>query len=122
MCGGVRQLSEGPDCAGPRPCENHHHRQLGLRICLPGESKEQPFSRVASPYSTDNLYLLPLPRVSLQLDNGIPIATWYDDRQDRALLDLLPILKALSSAEDVRPHISSAFRLREYILNVPPVI
>lgn len=57
-----------------------------------------------------------------QLDNGIPIATWYDDRQDRALLDLLPILKALSSAEDVRPHISSAFRLREYILNVPPVI
>jgi hypothetical protein len=39
-----------------------------------------------------------------QLDraNAIPIRGWYSDPNDRALLDLLPLLEALRGVHDVR--------------------
>lgn len=39
---------------------------------------------------------------ALQPENGIPIATWLDDGNDEALLDLLPFLNALRFTGDVR--------------------
>ena len=30
-----------------------------------------------------------------QLDNGIPITSWYEDRQDRELLALVPFLRRI---------------------------
>ena len=36
-------------------------------------------------------------------DNGIPILTWYDDVNDKELIKLIPLLKYLSIADDVRP-------------------
>lgn len=50
-----------------------------------------------------------------QLDNGIPIESWFEDSQDRELLNLLPFLHDLKDAADVRPCIAKRFRLREYI-------
>lgn len=38
-----------------------------------------------------------------QPECGIPILSWYDDRRDRALYDLIPMLISLSKVEDVRP-------------------
>ena len=50
-----------------------------------------------------------------QVDNGIPIESWFDDRSDQGLLLLLPFLESLVGVEDVRPVIAKKFNLREKI-------
>ncbi|KAK4370963.1 hypothetical protein RND71_010438 [Anisodus tanguticus] len=50
-----------------------------------------------------------------QVDNGIPIESWFDDHYDKELLSLLPFLESLVGVEDVRPIIASKFNLRERI-------
>ena len=50
-----------------------------------------------------------------QLDNGIPIESWFDDDNDRELLNLLPFLRTLKDCKDVRPLIRDTFRLTEFV-------
>lgn len=50
-----------------------------------------------------------------QVDNGIPIESWFDNRSDHELLSLLPFLESLIGVEDVRPLIAKKFNLREKI-------
>ncbi|KAJ9554525.1 hypothetical protein OSB04_018570 [Centaurea solstitialis] len=50
-----------------------------------------------------------------QIDNGIPIESWFDDRSDQELLSLMPFLESLVGVEDVRPFIAKKFNLREKI-------
>eukprot|EP01105_Mastigella_eilhardi_P000263 TRINITY_DN1034_c0_g1_i1.p1 TRINITY_DN1034_c0_g1~~TRINITY_DN1034_c0_g1_i1.p1 ORF type:complete len:396 (-),score=98.95 TRINITY_DN1034_c0_g1_i1:250-1437(-) len=45
-----------------------------------------------------------------QIDNGIPIASWYGDACDSALVELLPFLKQLATCEDVRPLVREQFQ------------
>lgn len=54
-----------------------------------------------------------------QLDNGIPIESWFDDENDQELLNLLPFLKQLKDLPDVRPLIRHTFRLQEFVNSLP---
>ncbi|KAG5021112.1 hypothetical protein JHK87_016967 [Glycine soja] len=47
-----------------------------------------------------------------QVNNGIPIKSWYDDPTDSALMSLLPFLEKLVDVEDVRPLIAEKFGAR----------
>ncbi|KAI3456069.1 hypothetical protein Pfo_012732 [Paulownia fortunei] len=45
----------------------------------------------------------------LQVNNGIPIKSWFDDPSDCALISLLPFLETLVDADDVQPIIARKF-------------
>ncbi|TKY49813.1 CTD small phosphatase protein 2 [Spatholobus suberectus] len=48
----------------------------------------------------------------LQVNNGIPIKSWFDDPTDSALISLLPFLEKLVDVDDVRPFIAEKFGAR----------
>eukprot|EP00939_MAST-03C_sp_MAST-3C-sp1_P004858 g4858.t1 len=50
-----------------------------------------------------------------QVDNGIPIESWFDDRGDEELLKLLPILGNLRKKTDVRPFIQEYYQMQRLI-------
>ena len=50
-----------------------------------------------------------------QVENGIPIESWFDDEADCELKKLLPFLERMKDAQDVRPLITETFRLQEMI-------
>ena len=52
-----------------------------------------------------------------QVDNGIPIISWVDDRNDLELYNLIDYLKRISLCEDVRVLNRQTFRLHEFCEN-----
>eukprot|EP01029_Cantina_marsupialis_P029137 TRINITY_DN779854_c0_g1_i1.p1 TRINITY_DN779854_c0_g1~~TRINITY_DN779854_c0_g1_i1.p1 ORF type:complete len:469 (+),score=137.60 TRINITY_DN779854_c0_g1_i1:109-1515(+) len=52
-----------------------------------------------------------------QVENGIPIISWFDDKKDCELLRLMPFLEQLEGKEDVRPLVREKFQLHRLIKN-----
>ena len=62
---------------------------------------------------------------ALNPDNGLPILSWFDDKDDRELYHLTPILEFLADVPDVREYIKKivvdneiAYSKASYIINV----
>ncbi|KAK6797265.1 hypothetical protein RDI58_004967 [Solanum bulbocastanum] len=62
---------------------------------------------------SDGSYTKDLTVFRLQVNNGIPIKSWFDDPSDSALISLLPFLETLADADDVRPIIAKKFGNKE---------
>lgn len=56
---------------------------------------------------------------SYQLNNGIPIESWFDDPNDTELLNLLPFLDAMRKRKDVRPLIRDTWGIAAHVANLP---
>mmetsp|Transcript_72153 Transcript_72153/g.145143 ORF Transcript_72153/g.145143 Transcript_72153/m.145143 type:complete len:363 (-) Transcript_72153:409-1497(-) len=52
-----------------------------------------------------------------QVDNGIPIESWFDDPNDTELLKLAEFLEKIENADDVRPIVRNHFKTHELIRN-----
>ncbi|GAM20279.1 hypothetical protein SAMD00019534_034540 [Acytostelium subglobosum LB1] len=50
-----------------------------------------------------------------QVDNGIPIESWFEDQSDKELVTLISFLESLQEVDDVRPVIRTKFGLQELI-------
>lgn len=49
-----------------------------------------------------------------QIDNGIPIISWHDNREDKELLNLIDYLQTLIDVEDIRETNFETFHLRTF--------
>jgi len=54
-----------------------------------------------------------------QVDNGIPIESWFEDKNDTELLKLERFLRTLHRVDDVRSVVRRTFRTYELIENAP---
>ncbi len=54
-----------------------------------------------------------------QVDNGIPIESWFDDRKDTELLKLERFLRTLHGVKDVRTVVRRSFQTYRLIANAP---
>lgn len=52
---------------------------------------------------------------ALQYDNALPISSWFDDSNDMELAKVLPLLRKLAVADDVRPILRKRFKLYKKI-------
>ena len=54
---------------------------------------------------------------TFDIDNGLPIKTWYDDKNDTELYKIITILEFLSTTDDVRYYIKKFVKKNEIIYN-----
>jgi hypothetical protein len=52
---------------------------------------------------------------ALQIENGYPILSYYDDQEDRELVVLTQYLLTLSKLDDVRPMLDQSFYMRRFL-------
>lgn len=50
----------------------------------------------------------------LQPNNGVPITSFFSDKEDKALLSLKEYLRRIIGTNDVRPHLSQSFNLQDF--------
>ena len=111
-----RKLHQRLEHSRQRPLKNHHHRQLA--------SGEQEFycHHCLTVFKRKNhpiVIIRLLQAFGYQLENGIPIESWFKDPEDRELLKLLPFLEMIvdKSAHDVRPYLREEYKL---FTHIPP--
>ena len=57
-----------------------------------------------------------------QVDNGIPIESWFDDTSDKELLKLERFLRSCRNVPDVRPILRAKFACQQLVDDAPPFV
>lgn len=52
---------------------------------------------------------------AFNVDNGIPISSWYSDPTDKKLYQLIPLLRSLSMEDDVRLVLRDMFKIQDIL-------
>ena len=53
----------------------------------------------------------------LNPENAVPIKSWFDDLEDRELLELIPVFEHLAKVEDVMPYLNKIIKNQFYDAN-----
>jgi len=92
-----------------------HHR-LYRDSCLPVEGNYLKDLNVLGRDLTKTVLVDNSPHAfGYQLDNGIPIESWFEDRNDTELLKLSAFLHQLLGQHDVRPLVRDKFRVHRLV-------
>jgi len=119
------QLSEGPH--GPR--ERHDEGAWPVVYLATSRRLTPPpfplLSRLVGPFVQSVLVDNSPHAYGYDIDNGIPIESWFDDESDTELLKLIGFLRNVVDADDVRPIVREHFKSYELVKNAtlgyPPV-
>jgi CTD small phosphatase-like protein 2 len=92
-----------------------HHR-LYRENCVVSEGVFMKDLRILANRRLEDLILVDNAAYSFgyQLDNGIPIISWYEDMNDRELYKLMDYLKVLARVSDVREINRRTFNLDKF--------
>lgn len=92
-----------------------HHR-LYRDSCLPSQGLYIKDLRVLANRRLQDVVLVDNAVYSFahQLDNGVPIVSWFEDQEDKELWHLMKYLAVLAEAEDVRQVNRATFRLHSF--------
>ena len=92
-----------------------HHR-LYRDSCLPSQGLYIKDLRVLANRRLQDVVIVDNAAYSFahQLDNGVPIVSWFEDQEDRELWHLMKYLGVLAAAEDVRQVNRATFRLQSF--------
>ena len=55
------------------------------------------------------------PAFTYQIDNGIPIVSWYENKKDQELLKTIPVLMKLLTVNDVKTNIKKYFKIKKLL-------
>ncbi|OQR87185.1 nuclear LIM factor interactor-interacting protein hyphal form [Achlya hypogyna] len=98
------------------PCKQYITHRLYRENCLPVEGNYLKDLNVLGRDLRRVLLIDNSPHAfGYQVNNGIPIESWFSDDGDDELLKLLPFLQSLVHAEDVRPIVANQFQIQRLI-------
>jgi CTD small phosphatase-like protein 2 len=94
-----------------------HHRLFRESCVVSEEGLHVKDLRVIGNRNLQDLILVDNAAYSfgMQLENGIPIIPFYDNKADQELRNLIPYLKFLSSVKDLREVNKQTFKLHHYL-------
>lgn len=113
-------LSTTTPTAPPRPDKKYFHHRLFRESCLAVEGNFLKDLNVLGRDLSKTILVDNSPHAfGYQVDNGVPIESWFDQEEDRELLKLERFLRQISHVSDVRDACRQKFQCRHRVESAP---